>query len=114
MRRYSVQLFDSIDAFYDDAEPHERRYSPEVDFGVHWTDPALPNEIPGALPRWRVSWIANSGEVYAVRDWDGPVRLYGAVQGQEAVEDFLDGWVDHCGPGGLAWVEQRFRGLTNA
>jgi hypothetical protein len=110
MRRPGVQLFESIDAFYDDAGPYLRRLAPEVDFGYFWTDPALPGENPRGLPHWRVSWIEGTGEVYAVRDFGGPVRLYGVVPGgRHAVEAFLDGWVDHCGPGGLAWLEQRFR-----
>ena len=111
--RSSVQNFASLDAFYGAVAPRLRQFSPELDYGVHWTDPPFPDEIPGALPRWRVSWVERTGELYAVCDradatGHRPVRVYGVVHGRAEIEGFLEGWSDHCGPGGLAWLEGHF------
>jgi len=112
--RYVVRCYDSLREFYREADPRLREFSGEVDYGVHWTDPLLPGQVAGH-PRWRVSWIENSGEVYAVAAQRfGPVRLYGAVPGREAAEVFLAGWAHHCGPGGLAWIESLFRAREEA
>jgi hypothetical protein len=112
-RSYRVLGFDSIEKFYA-ADPEGRRNSAEVDYGVHWTDPPIPGELPENGRRWRVSWVANTGEIYAVchvADGKGNrvVRLYGQVPGREEAERFLEDWADHCTEtGGLAWVEGLF------
>jgi hypothetical protein len=103
-----MRYYACLEAFYNSAPPAQRRYSPELDFGVHWTDLPLPGEIPAALPRWRVSWIEHTGEVYAARDAGGPVRVYGRIHGRNQIEVALDGWARHCGGrGSLWWLEQR-------
>jgi hypothetical protein len=108
-----MRAYDSVEEFYRDADPRLRERSPEIDFGVHWTDPLLPGQLPPGYPGWRVSWCEHSGEVYAachvsVAGLGRPVRVYGVVHGRDELERAMDGWVDHCGTGGLWWLEQRF------
>ena len=50
----------------------ERKRSPEVDFGVWWY---IPGEADWG-PHWRVSWIRDTGELYAIESKShGPRRL---------------------------------------
>lgn len=115
--RYVVRGYASLEHFYDEEPPASRRRSCEVDYGVMWSDPLLPGQVPPGFPRWRVAWVENTGEVYAVcasADGTGrcPVRLYGAVWGRDAAEELLDGWAEACpSTGSLAWLEARFRNL---
>lgn len=102
-----MKTYPSIEAFYDEAPPEERRFSPEVDFGVFWTDEPGPAVYANALPLWRVSWVENTGEVIAVEHRSGEVRVYGAVEGRDNVEMLFGDWAEHCGVGGLAWVADR-------
>jgi hypothetical protein len=79
-----------------------RRRSPEVDFGVWW-------RVPGSLYTWRVSWVQNTGELYArelAPDGDRFVLL-GAFLTREAVEARMAGWAESNGN-----LEQFFPGLT--
>lgn len=98
------QVFDTLEAFYRD---QRRARSGEVDFGVWWT---LPEQ---RWPNWRVSWVAATGEVYAVAQTHamGPVVARGGFPTREAVEAALDGWTEHCGSsGGLGWLWERLAG----
>jgi len=52
-----VQTYADLETFYT-VDP-KRRLSPEYDFGVWWKD--------SAFGTWRVSWVADTGEVYALR-----------------------------------------------
>ena len=120
--------FESIERFYSDNPA--RRYSPEADYGVHW----LLDDWPGT---WRVSYVRDTGEVYAV--FQGPTRAGLIPTGETAVisgteeglvlalgtfpvdenagphdvyyrglDQLLSGWADHCTePNGLAWMIQR-------
>lgn len=96
-----------------------RRFSPEVHFGCHWV---LKDEaLWSAAVRWRLSWIADTGELYAAPLGHG-IRWDSSVSGQlrtmtvivpplpapnsvgiffighwhtrKAIEDFLAGWAD--------------------
>lgn len=73
----------------------------EVDFGVNWTDGA-------AFPRWRVSWIIATGELYAVEQ-TSPSRdrfiLFGIFETRAEVEDVLAGWADSNMT--LDWIRER-------
>ncbi len=91
-----------------------------LEFGSDWTD-------GGA--RTQVSWIAATGELYAMRDplgalvtdvigdtraspvadTDLVVEVLGTVAGRTAVEAVMSGWEDAMGAGGdsLAWVRDR-------
>lgn len=56
-----------------------RRLSGEVDFGCHWV---LKNEaLWSAAPRWRLSWIVETGELYAAAQGPG-VQWDSAIPGQ--------------------------------
>lgn len=95
------QVFDTLEAFYAD---ERRARSGEVDFGVWWT-------LPGQRwPNWRVSWVRDTGEVYAVAQTSkkGPVVARSGFPTREAVEAALEGWTGHCGRGGgLGWLWER-------
>lgn len=67
----------------------ERRRSPEVDFGVWWT-----RRDGLAEPTWRISWIEQTGELYAVRNdarLDAHIMI-GVFRERIDVEDALQGW----------------------
>lgn len=96
------------ETFYDTSEIGLKRMrSRELDFGVWWWDgqPTLSNQ-------YRVTWIADTGEVYASR-FDYAVqgeryRVLGTIPTEEEVERVLQGWAEECGkPESLRWVESR-------
>ena len=70
-----------------------RRKSPELDFGVIWT-------LGTPWPRWRVSWIDDTGELYAIPmtsppDPDvRPVLILGVFRTRHEVERRMRGWSD--------------------
>jgi len=69
-----------------------RERSPEVDFGA-W------RQVPGIPYTWRVSWIQDTGELYArelAPDSDRCVLL-GAFLTREAVETRMAGWAESNG-----------------
>ena len=127
-----MQTFSNIEDFYND-DP-SRRTSPEADYGVHW-------KLDGWEGSFRVSYVQNTGEVYAVHlgpyrsgalptgeafistgRQDGPVLLLGHFPVDEetrwentfyrGLEAHLDGWPQHCPqPNGLAWVVERLEAV---
>ena len=111
--RDPVTGYATIEEFFD-ARP-ERRGSPQADYGTGWT------ENGQERPPWRVSWLEETGEVFAVRLADspaGPVRLLAIVRPDpvlpgrrkpnRTLDALLDGWADHAVSGGdLAWVTWR-------
>ena len=107
----TITRWQSIKAFYD-AEPL-RRLSGESDYGVWWQD-----ERP--FPRFRVSYIEATGEVYAVAlTGEGRSELFGQVQPDEGdhhyrtLDRILAGWAHYCGsPHGLAWLRERLAEVT--
>ena len=52
-----MQSFKNVGEFYSDNSA--RRRSPEADYGVHWKLEGWPNS-------WRVSYVRDTGEIYAV------------------------------------------------
>jgi len=87
-----------------------RKRSPEVDFGVWW-------RVPGSPYTWRVSWIRDTGELYAracpersrrelAPDSDRFILL-GAFLTREAVEARMVDWAESGGN-----LERFFPGLT--
>src|SRR5262245_39125573 len=102
----SEPQFPSVEDFYQADE--RRRHSTEQDFGVWWYD-GLDRRVP-----WRVSWVEDTGDVYAVRlgpsrvvsgpaglailggHENGPVILLGVVSGEADVEHRLKGWATQC------------------
>ena len=58
-----MQSFKKVEEFYSNNSA--RRRSPEADYGVHWKLEGWPNS-------WRVSYVRDTGEIYAVQQ--GPMR----------------------------------------
>ena len=91
--------------------------SGESDFGAWWTDG------PPRGPRYRVSAVHDTGDIYAVNQWTGEVELLGHVEPGECpggvrhdlyagcaytlAEARLKGWADEARD--LAWVRERLR-----
>lgn len=122
-----IETYRTLEAFYR-AHPEAAR-SPEWDYGVCWTEQGR------QWPCWRVSWVVETGHVYAYRMGGGGfelVRVLGVVpaeghypyppmhspdswtafkRNQEnpgRIEAVLRGW-EHIAhkPGSLEWVERR-------
>lgn len=89
----------TIDEFYQESEKRQR--SAELDFGVWWRRKA-------AWPTYRVTYVEDTGEVYASGS-DGSFEILGIIEGgRGAAERVLEGWADQCGPqDSLDWVIQR-------
>ncbi len=71
-------------------EDPRRSKSAEVDFGVWW-------RMEGQKwPTWRVSWIEDTGELYAKEQLpdSGRFIIIGTFRTREAVERFMQGWAD--------------------
>ena len=74
-----------------------RAKSGEVDFGVNWTLNGRAAysraELEGNREQlWRVSWIENTGELYAVEAGPGRFVLLAKLDIREEVEKALSGW----------------------
>lgn len=96
------RMWINIEGFYADDE--RRRRSGEVDYGVMWTTDAY------HWPRYRVSYVIDTGELYALCLSHGPVELLGVFIDREACERALAGWAEACGePHSLEWVRRRAR-----
>lgn len=87
------------DEFYADPK---RKLSPEVDFGVGWT------AGPSTWPQYRVSWVVDTGEWYAVRHTDRMVFILGRTEpnNREQAEEALEGWAEHD-KFDVQWVTRR-------
>lgn len=103
-----MKRYENIDAFY--AENEERRNSGEADYGVWWT------EANRNWPRWRVSYIKKTGEIYAVQMNEGQVELLGVVPPDDApiyyqtLDRILEGWADIIHElGSLDWLRAKLR-----
>lgn len=100
--------YPNIEAFY--AENDARRRSGEADYGVYWTEPGQ------NWPRWRVSYIQKTGEIYAVQLTGGQVKLLGVVPPDDdgiyyqTLDRILEGWTDAIHqPGSLDWLQARLK-----
>lgn len=71
----------------------ERKRSPEVDFGCWWTLNIGKDDIRRP-PFWRVSWIKDTGELYAVNLSQDTFFVIATISGREHVEDLMDGWAE--------------------
>ena len=128
-----MQSFKNVEEFYSDNSA--RRRSPEADYGVHWKLEGWPNS-------WRVSYVRDTGEIYAVQQGpirtgilptgeiiiangleEGPVLLLGQFPIDEeagsrdvyyhSLERHLEGWPEKCvQPNGLVWVIEKLGGST--
>ena len=106
-----LKTYANIEAFYTENE--ERRRSGEADYGCWWT------EAGHTWPRWRVSYIQKTGEVYAVQLTGGRVEVLGVVPPDDAkvyyqtLDHILEGWEDAIHePGSLDWVRSRLPSRT--
>lgn len=72
----------------------ERKKSPEFDYGVWWTPTGNAHEFP----RWSVSWIKNTGEIYARNGREDKYIVLGNAgtgrEGAARAEFFLEGWAN--------------------
>jgi hypothetical protein len=106
-----------IEGFY--AENERRRHSAELEFGRDWHD---------AGGRCEVSWVEDTGEIYAMREptaavtgsgagdlelvpmsEDGlVVEVLGVVTGRDAIGAVMSGWEDAMRrDDGIAWLRDR-------
>ena len=103
--------YPSLEAFY--AADERRRRSGEADFGIWWTDGA-------PWPRFRVSYVRATGEVYALMQGNGgTVEVLGIVPPDEDVPEglyyrtldrILAGWADQRPPR-LSWMRDRLANM---
>jgi hypothetical protein len=112
-----------IEQFYD--EDPRRRSSEETEFGRDWSD--------GTGVRSELSWVADTGELYVMKEPDAPidmdpvgdefvesldpnvmtVEVLAIVEDRPAVDQLLDGWQDAMvKPNSLSWVRERVARLT--
>jgi len=108
----------NIEEFYD-ADPR-RRTSDETEFGREWSD--------ATGGRTELSWIADTGELYAMAEPAEPVfmdpvgdtvvpgldpkyltvEVLGVIPDRVHVDQLLAGWEDAmAGPNSLQWVRDR-------
>jgi hypothetical protein len=91
----------NLQDFYN--ENPDRNDSQEIDFGVWWLDGNKP------FPRYRVSYIVETSEVYALNLVTRDVQVLGICDPKD-IRDVLSGWEKECGqPYGLQWVRDRLR-----
>ncbi len=76
------------------AKDNVRSISNEVDFGFYWT----PNGNENVFPRWRVSWIVNTGELYAVQVAKDRYILLDVVRERTEVDKLMEGWAESGSP----------------
>jgi hypothetical protein len=108
-----------IEEFYD-ADPR-RRESEEIEFGREWSD--------AAGMRTELSWVADTGELYAMAEPAGSVEMdplgdtrvddlptealvveiLGVVADRATVDELLAGWEDvmEQSPNSIQWVRDR-------
>ena len=104
-----MKTYPNLEAFYN--ENPARRESGEADYGCWWTVPGMD------WPKWRVSYIYETGEVYAVQVKEGgPVKVLGIVPPDgghiyyRTLDRILEGWADAIStPGSLVWVEIKIK-----
>jgi hypothetical protein len=102
-----------IEEFYD--QDPRRRASDEIEFGREWSE----NDR-----RFEVSWVADTGEVYAMAEpysrseisTDSvTVEVLGVINGREAMNSALTGWQEAMAePNSLAWVRERVAGESGS
>lgn len=109
----------TLDLFLDEGDG-ERRRSPECDYGVNWTHDGT--RRPGSWPRYRVSYVKATGEVYAFQHQNDSVEVLGIVPPDPPSADdvgsksghiyyrtldrILHGWEHEHD---LTWVRERLR-----
>lgn len=70
-----------------------RAGSHEVDFGAWWSDRILPDGTRKG-PYWRVSWICDTGELYAV-SMGTKLVILGIYHTRDQVDRAMEGWSNY-------------------
>lgn len=82
----------------------KRLRSPEIDFGVWWRNGK-------EYPTFRVSYIKDTGEFYAINNQTKTVSLLGKIKptdSYEEAEHVLKSWSEECGGMySLDWVRNK-------
>ncbi|MDP2661332.1 MAG: hypothetical protein Q8R28_11455 [Dehalococcoidia bacterium] len=101
-----MTAYANLEEFY--AADERRRRSGEADYGLYWVQDGQ------RWPRWRVSYIKATGEVYGVELPHGRVEVLGVVPPDDGriyyrtLDKLLAGWADHWDMP-LSWVRERLR-----
>lgn len=79
-----------------------RKLSGEVDYGVWWRNGRT-------YPTYRVSFVVDTGELYATDQHEQIIILLGKIEGgEQAAEKQLKGWAEECGKiNSLEWIKER-------
>jgi len=93
------------------AERPDRLRSPEIDYGVHWTD-----DTGQRWPLWRLTYVEFTGEVVAVQQTgrirDATVRVLGFAPSRDECDDMLEGWAEESHLP-LTWARARLQPLPS-
>jgi len=102
-----------IEEFYD--QDPRRRASDETEFGREWSEDDR---------RFEVSWIADTGEVYAmvepysrreISTESVTVEVLGVINGRDAINSALAGWREAMAkPNSLTWMRARVAGESDS
>lgn len=68
----------------------QRSTSKQVDFGYFWTQSGSEREYP----RWRVSWIEATGELYACQAAKDRFILLGEIPDRARLDELLYDWAE--------------------
>lgn len=111
--------YDSLDAFY---AARGGAFSGEADYGSWWLDEAQP--LRG--PRYRVSVVHDTGDVYAINFWSQTIELLATLTPHECrpnglkhaatcaytrADQLLDGWAAETASKPLSWVRERLQAV---
>jgi len=101
-----------IDEFYD--QNPTRRASEEIEFGREWSE----NDL-----QFEVSWIADTGEVYAMAEplsrreisaESVTVEILAVIHDRAVLDSLLSGWREEMEkPNSLVWVRARVAGADS-
>ena len=106
-----MRICASLEDFYNAAP--KRRWSGEADYRVHW-------KLDGWPGAWRVSYIEETGEVYAVykNSNNSPLIVMTTIKPDQSagpqdtyyrtLDRILEGWAEQCPKhGSLNWLRDR-------
>lgn len=71
-----------------------RKKSGECDYGGWWT----PNGKAHEFPRYSVSWIMATGEIYVWNTREDQYQVIGHAKSEKQADKLLDGWADPDNP----------------
>lgn len=80
-----------LDGYRDWIAMDKRRMaSKEIDYGLYWTRTGSEREFP----RWRVSWIETTGELYAAQPTKDRFILLGTIPLRDRLDVLMEGWAE--------------------